>query len=330
MVKHLRGKMGKASYITWKLGCMFDFENLLGEFQNWLSRDFLIQMLHFILWVIFIIFLTWLARKGINRTISDNTMRYRARKVARLLSYALIILLAVITFTSKVQYFTIAIGLMSAGIAFALQEVILSFAGWVAIFTTKLYKPGDRIEMAGVKGDVIDIGITRTTMMEIGVWITGDNYNGRIVQMSNGNVFKGPIHNYSTDFPFVWDEIKLPLTFDSDIELAQQILTEIGEKHLTDYARYAEEHWQRMVRKYLIENIHVEPTLTVKLTDNWIEITLRYVTDYQRRRSTKHTLDLEILKAFQATEGKVKFASATFELVGMPELRVNLRTNQEG
>lgn len=304
---------------------MLDFNQILQEFQSWLTNDFLIQVLHFLLWVIFILFLGWLARNGINRSISDNTMRYRARKVARLIVIVLIILLAIITFTSKAQYFTIAIGLMSAGVAFALQEVLLSIAGWVAIFTANLYKPGDRIEMGGVKGDVIDIGVTKTTLMEIGEWISGDNYSGRIVQVSNGNVFKGPVHNYSTDFPFVWDEITLPFTYDSDIRLAQQLLLDIANDYLAEYIQYAKEHWGRMTRKYLIEDISVEPTLTVKLTDNWIEVTMRYVVDYQKRRSTKHEMDLQILEAIQKSDGKVKFASATFELVGMPDLKVRIR-----
>ncbi len=304
---------------------MKELDQLIKDFQSLESSDLLLQLAQFLVWTLFIIFITWLIRKGITRTVTDNTMRYRARKAVRLLSYTLIILLAVITFTGKVQYFTIAIGLLSAGLAFALQEVILSIAGWIAIFVSKIYKPGDRIEINNVKGDVIDISITKTTLMEIGQWTNSDNYSGRIVQVSNAAVFKGNVHNYSTDFPFVWDELNLPVKYGSDIQMAQGIMLDNARSMLAEYTAFAKEHWKKMVKKYLIEDANVEPTLSVKLTDNWIEFNLRYVVDYKKRRLTKSNLFKQIHEAVNATNGKVSLASATFELVGLPELQLDIK-----
>ena len=303
---------------------MNELEKLIREFKSLESSELLIQFAQFLLWTFFILFLTWLIRSGLNKTVEDNTMRYRAKKVARLSSYVLIILLAIITFTGKVQYFTIAIGLISAGLAFALQEVILSVAGWVAIFSSNLYKPGDRIEINQVKGDVIDIGITKTTLMEIGEWVNSDNYSGRIVQLSNAFVFKGPVQNYSTDFPFVWDEINLPIRYGSDIQLANQLILDTAQATLIEYANFSKIHWKKMVKKYLIENAHVEPTLTMKLTDNWAEFNLRYVVDYKKRRITKDKLYKDIINAIDNTGGKVALASETFEIVGAPDIIVEM------
>ena len=302
---------------------MKELDRLIQEFKSLESSDLFLQLAQFLAWTIIIVILTWIVRKTITRTVSDNSMRYRARKAVRLLSYTLIILLAIITFTGKVQYFTIAIGLMSAGLAFALQEVILSIAGWIAIFASKIYKPGDRIEINNVKGDVIDIGITKTTLMEIGQWSNSDNYSGRIVQVSNGAVFKGNVHNYSTDFPFVWDEIILPVKYGSDMQMAQQLFLDNARSMLKEYTSFAKEHWKKMVKKYLIEDANVEPTLSMKLTDNWIEFTLRYVVDYKKRRLTKSTLFAQIHEAVIATEGQVALASTTFELVGLPDIIVD-------
>lgn len=298
-------------------------DSLIQNFKNWLSSELLLQFAQFILLAASILLLAWLARKGINRTISDNFIRYRLKKVARLTSLLLITLLAIVTFTGKVQYFTITIGLFSAGLAFALQEVILSIAGWFAIFGSNMYKPGDRIEINGVKGDVIDIGVTKTTLMEIGEWVKSDNYSGRIVQISNSFVFKGPVHNYSTDFPFVWDEIDLPIKYGSDIQLANQIILDAARTSLSVYADFAKTHWKNMVGKYLIENAYVEPSLAMKLTDNWIEFNLRYVVDYKKRRMTKHQLFTDIYDAIIKTEGKVVLASATFEIVGVANLNID-------
>lgn len=303
---------------------MKEIENILKEFKSLETSELLVQAAQFILWTLFIIFIAWLVRKAINSTIEDNTIRYRAKKIARLVSYALIFLLALITFTGKVQYFTITIGIISAGIAFALQEVILSVAGWIAIFSSNIYKTGDRIEINKLKGDVIDIGITKTTLMEIGEWVNSDNYSGRIVQISNAFVFKGPVYNYSTDFPFVWDEINLPIRYGSDIQLTQEILLKTARATLETYADYAKKHWNQLVKKYLIENAQVEPTLTLKLTDNWIEFNLRYVVDYKKRRITKDNLYKDIKTEIDKTNGNVSLASATFELVDLPAINLNL------
>lgn len=302
------------------------------ELEQWLqqqapgdSPDLLLRLLYFLLWSGLILLLVWLIRLGINRKVADNTMRYRAKKTASLTGYVLVLLVAVFSFTGKLQYLGISIGLISAGIAFTMQEVFLSMAGWISIYSSNVYKPGDRIEMNGVRGDVIDISLTKTTLMEIGAWTSGDNYSGRIVRISNAFVFKNPVYNYSTDFPFLWDEINLPVHYGSDVQLTRQILMDTATQVLGDFPAQAQKHWRKMVQKYLIENANVEPSIGVKLTDNWIEFNLRYVVAYQKRRTTKTDLFVKILEAIENTKGKVALASATFEVVDLPELKVDLK-----
>lgn len=301
---------------------MNQIEQLIQQFQSRESSALLLHFLQFFVWVVFVLLLVWAVRKGISKTIHDNSTRYRANKVVRFVGYFLVILLAIISFTGKMQYFSLAIGLLSAGLAFALQEVILSVAGWITIISSGTYKTGDRIEINNVKGDVIDIGITRTTLMELGQWITSDNYTGRIVQISNSFVFKGPVSNYSTDFPFVWEEINLPIQYGSDIQLANELLMQTTQTLLTGYADFAEKHWEVMVKKYLIEQANVAPSIALKLTDNWIEFNLRYVVDYRKRRITKTKLYTALHEAISKTNGRVKLASATFEVTGLPNLDV--------
>ena len=241
------------------------------------------------------------------------------------MSYFLILVLAIVSFTGKVQYFTISIGLISAGIAFALQEVILSVAGWVAIFGSGIYKPGDRVEINNIKGDVIDIGITKTTLMEIGEWVSSDNYSGRIVQVSNSFVFKSAVRNYSTDFPFVWDEINLPIKYGSDPKLTFQLIQEVTTRELSSYVEFAQRHWKGMVNKYLIEDANVEPSVSMTLNDNWIEYNIRYVVDYKKRRMTKHALYTGLHQAINDSNGQVAIASTTFELTGVPPINVKVK-----
>ena len=157
----------------------------------------------------------------------DTNIRYKSQKGIEILGYIFIALLTITYFTGKISDLTLAFGLLTAGITITLQELILSVAGSFYIFLVKVYKPGDRIEINGIKGDVIDIDSIYTTMMEIGEWVTSDNYSGRIVKLSNAFVFKGPIYNYSQDFPFVWDEFDLPIRYESDMEMAKSIIVNI-------------------------------------------------------------------------------------------------------
>ena len=303
---------------------MDELNNIIQNFKSWESSELIIKFSQFVLWVLIILLISWAIRNSINKKVSDNANRYRIKKLVRIGSYILILFLILILFTGSFQYFTVSIGLISAAIAFALQEVVLSIAGWVAIFSSNIYKTGDRIKINNIKGDVIDIGITKTTLMELGDWVSSDNYNGRIVKISNSFVFKGAIHNYSTDFPFLWDEINLPIKYGSDITLANKIIREIADIQLSKYANFAKEDWKLMVKKYLIEDAIVASTITLKLTDNWVEFNLRYVVDYKKRRTTKNAIFTEILNEINKTNGKVELASATFEVVGIPKLNIDI------
>lgn len=144
-------------------------------------------------------------------------------------------------FSERLSGLTVAFGVAGAGIAFALQEVIASVAGWIAITFGKFYSPGDRLQLGGITGDVIDIGIQRITLMECGQWVNGDNYNGRIVRVSNSFIFKEPVFNYSADFPFLWDEIVLPVRYGSDWEYALKDFTRVVNEICAEYARQSKE-----------------------------------------------------------------------------------------
>lgn len=142
-------------------------------------------------------------RHSLTRYLKNTDSRYYARKLITLIGYLVGFVFITIVFKDRLGGLTVAVGVASAGIAFALQEVIVSIAGWIAISFGGFYKPGDRVQLGGIKGDVIDIGILRTTLMELGEWVQSDLYTGRIVRIANSFVFKEPVYNYSGDFPFL-------------------------------------------------------------------------------------------------------------------------------
>jgi small-conductance mechanosensitive channel len=274
------------------------------------------------------IIVIWLVIKAVQRNfiskLKDSNNRYKTKKISTFAGYLFSVILIAIVYSNKLGGFTIALGVAGAGITFALQEVIASFAGWLAILFGGFYKTGDRVQLGGIKGDVMDIGVLRTTVMEIGQWVDGDLYNGRIVLIANSFIFKEPVFNYSGDFPFLWDEIKIPIQFGSNYEKAKMLFVEIAKKTVGDLTAISQEKWNTLQKNYLLENAQTAPMVTLIANDNWVEFTLRYVVNFRKRRITKSELFTQILTEVEKTNGDIKFASATFHLVEAPELKVNL------
>lgn len=279
-----------------------------------------------IVWILLIWLLKRFLQSFIGKKVSDKDNRYRTQKFISFAGYFFIVVLITIIFSKNLGGISVALGVAGAGIAFALQEVITSFAGWLAIIFGGFYETGDRVQLGGIKGDVIDIGVLRTTLMEIGQWVDADLYNGRIVRIANSFIFKEPVFNYSGDFPFLWDEIKIPIQYDSNYDKVRAILLMAAEETVGDYSKSAKDKWSEMVNKYLIEDASTEPMVTLIANDNWVEFTLRYVVDFKKRRKTKDLLFTKILSEVSASNGEIKFASTTFHLVEAPEFKVKIES----
>ena len=297
-------------------------DGIEAQMKEWLFDANLGRLVATILGLAVIVAVIRAAQKALSRRIEDTDTRYRVRKAIGFSGYVLAFLFLAALFSDKLGGLTVAFGVAGAGIAFALQEVIASIAGWLALTFSNFYHPGDRVQLGGIKGDVIDIGVLRTTLMEVGQWVDGDLYNGRIVRVANSFVFKEPVFNYSGDFPFLWDEIRIPIRFGSARAEARAIILQVADRVVGEYARSSADAWKGMVRKYRIEDASVAPMLTLVATDNWLQYTLRYVVDYRRRRGVQDALFNGIMDLVDASHGRVQLASATFELVAAPPISV--------
>ena len=301
------------------------FENL----PNWLTHPTLIRWSEALLGLVFILFVFGILRRLLAKRITVPETRYHTRKIISFVSYFVVAIYIAGLFSDSLGQLTVVFGVIGAGIAFALQEVIASFAGWVAISFGQFYRPGDRVLLGGIMGDVIDISILRTTLMECGGWVSSDLYNGRIVRIANSFVFKEPVFNYSADFSFVWDEISIPVKYGSDRVLAREILLKSATDIAGEDVPLARAEWKMMVHKYLIEDAKVEPMVTLVANDNWLEFTVRYIVSYKQRRTQKDRLFTRILDDFDNTGGKVSVASTTLHLVDAPVLNVNLSGHEQ-
>lgn len=272
--------------------------------------------------IVIILLLAAVARRVLLKPIADAASRRRVRKIISRVTLLLIVFAIAIVYSSSLGGLGVSLGLVGAGVAFALQNVISNAAARLLNVTGSYYKVGDRIELGGVKGDVIGISAMSTTIMEIGDWVKADQYNGRVVRVANGNLFSSPVYNYSSDFPFLWDEITIPVKYGADREQCQELFTRIATRKTSDLVRDAKQSWQRATERYAIEPARLEPLITLVANDNWLEYTIRYVSDYRQRRVTKSELFNAILDEIDASEGRISIASSTYDIVALPPVRI--------
>ena len=291
------------------------------EFRTPLASQIIASLLGLVLLWVCIFF----ARLAVTRYVNDADSRYRMRKIVSAIGVLLGVLYLAGVFSQNLRNITLALGLVGAGVALAMRSLIVGVASWVAITFGGYFRAGDRVSIGGVMGDVIDIGTTRVTLMECGVWVHGDQYNGRIVRVPNATVVNGPVYNYSQDFPFVWDELTIPILQGSDLHRASELVMETAKDQLNEYVEHAKREWQKVVRRYAIEAANVEPMVfMMPREEGWVEFGLRYVVDYKKRRSTKTALYLALVSAIERTNGRVRLAASQLELVAAPNLSVRI------
>lgn len=299
--------------------------NLIG---NMIAHPLFMKGVTAVLSMLFIYLLVRFAKSVASRKIEDMNLRYKMRKAFGLTGYLLALITVITIFSDQMKNLTVIIGALSVGMGFAMREVIQSLIAWAIISFGRQYKPGDRIQIGSIMGDVIDIGPINTTVMECGGWVKADLYNGRIVRLSNNLMFKEHIVNYTSEFPFLWDEITIPVRTNSDHRLARSIIEKAGQAELTKISDMSKVAWRDFVHRYRIEDARLDPVVTTSFDSNHIEFTLRYVVDYRIRRSTKDKLFENILAGFEETHGKVQIGSTTVELTDIPQLSLRLERYQ--
>jgi small-conductance mechanosensitive channel len=223
------------------------------------------------------------------------------------------------------------LGLVTAGLAFALQKVVTAVAGYFVILRGRVFNVGDRIVMGGVRGDVIALDFTQTTIMEMGqpppvqgaeppVWVRSREYTGRVVTVTNSKIFDEPIYNYTRDFPYIWEELVLPIGYSADRERAEAILLSVAERHTVSLAALGQDALDEMQRRYLLKPADMRPRVYYRLTDNWLELTVRFIVKDHEIRTIKDAMSRQLLELLD--EAHIGLASQTIEIVGAPPLRI--------
>lgn len=257
--------------------------------------------------------------------------------ISLVVAFLVVLGLASIWFDDPTRLAT-ALGLVTAGLAFALQKVVTSIAGYFVILRGNTFTVGDRITMGGVRGDVIALGFIQTTIMEMGqppavqsadpaMWVKSRQFTGRIVTVSNASVFDEPIFNYTREFPFIFEEMTLPIAYRDDRVRAENILLEAARRYMVDIATLSSEATQRLNEKYGVMAKDFEPKVYWRLTDNWLELTVRFIVADHGIRDVKDAMSRDVLTALD--EAHIGLASSTFEIVGLPPVTLR-RDNDRG
>ncbi|MFA8343080.1 MAG: mechanosensitive ion channel family protein [Rhodothermaceae bacterium] len=249
-------------------------------------------------------------KKLLHRKMDDITIRYQWLKIVQYGAMFFILFFVVRIWFGAFESLGTYLGLLSAGLAIAFKDLLVDLAGWFFIMIRKPFRVGDRIQVGEIKGDVIDIRIFQFSVIEIGNWVDADQSTGRIIHIPNSKVFTEAQANYTAGFNYVWHEIPVLFTFESDWKKAKKILFEIVEKHADKFSADVERQIKEAAKKYLIFYNKLTPTVYTTVKDSGVLLTMRYLTEVKKRRSVEENIWESLLDELE-THSDIDFAYPT-------------------
>ncbi|MEX0607977.1 MAG: mechanosensitive ion channel domain-containing protein [Balneolaceae bacterium] len=261
-----------------------------------------------------IILLLWLIRFTVVRLIQNKVENkktvYKWRKNMTYITFFVGVLIIGQVWFATIGSLSTYLGLLSAGIAIALKDPVSDLAAWLFIIWRKPFDIGDRIQIGESKGDVIDIRVFKFTILEIGNWVDADQSTGRVIHVPNHRVFEADLANYTSDFEFIWQEIAVLVTFESDWKKAKEILQEIVDETMQHFIEQAREQIKKAEKSYLIQYRFLTPIVYTGVKSSGINLTIRYLSDPRKRRSTSQAIWESVLERF-AQEKSIDLAYPT-------------------
>jgi small-conductance mechanosensitive channel len=246
----------------------------------------------------------------VRRNTQDVRTRYYWRKVVTYIVSVFALLLIARLWFEGIGSIATFLGLLGAGLAVALKDPLANLAGWLFILWRRPFGVGDRIQIGENAGDVIDLRLFQFTLNEIGNWVDADQSTGRVVHVPNGIVFTQPLANYTRGFRYIWNEIPVLVTFESDWERAKNVLQEIASKHGEKLSAEAEREVLAASRQFMIFYSTLKPTVYTSVKDSGVMLTIRYLSEVRQRRGTTQAIWEDILRAL-AKEDSIDLAYPT-------------------
>ena len=277
------------------------------------SQVFFLHVFISLLILFLIIVLRKLVVHSINQRVENINLRHNYRKLAAYICNSIFLVILGLIWVKKIN-FGLFLSIIGAGLVISLADYILSLAGWLFIIIRKPFTIGERVQIGGVKGDVVDIRTFFTVLIEIEGWIEDEQSTGRIVYIPNNFIFRNPVYNYTKGFDFIWNEIKLTVTFESNYKKAREICL----NHLNAYHRSWANDLEGKIKK--AQNIHaihfkeLTPIVYIKIADSGVRLSLRYLVEPHQRRPSQDLLSDKILEEFSRNED-IKLAYTTYRII---------------
>ena len=297
---------------------------MVEDITIWIEQNFSISsnvqsnLLATITVILALLILRQITNFFVRRRTDDAATIYRWRKATEYLALLLGVIALIIIWLPDASSFATYLGLLSAGLAIALQDPIGNFVGWIFILWRHPFSLGDRIQIGEYAGDVVDVSYFQFSLLEIGGWVDADQSTGRVLRVPNKTIFTTTLANYSEGFSYIWNELEVVVTFESDWARAKEILVELSDIHATQKSDAAKKQISAAARKYLINYENLTPIVYTRVIDFGVRLTIRYLTEPRQRRNTENLLWEDVLNTF-AAEPTIEFAYPTVRRYIHPE-----------
>ena len=263
---------------------------------------------------VFVFLFVWITRLVINRFIIDKLVDYKERyfwgKTLKTVTVIIALIILSRIWFGIFESVGTFIGLLSAGLAIAFKDLLVNIGGWLFITIRKPFKIGDRIQINNVTGDVIDLRLFQFSVIEVGNWVDAEQSTGRIIHIPNGLVFTEWQANYTEGFEYIWDEMPVLLTFESDWKKAKKILTDVVNDKTVSLTAEAEKQINDASKKFMIFYKTLTPIVYTSVKDSGVLLTMRYICNVKKRRGVEEIIWEAVLEEF-AKHKNIDFAYPT-------------------
>ena len=282
---------------------------------DWLAKIFTyssiqVKFIATFIAILVFIFIRRFVLKIVFKKTDDALIRYRWQKTSSYIIYVFALIVVGRIWFKGIQSIATYLGLLSAGVAIALKDPLTNITGWFFILSRTPFAVGDRIQVGVHSGDVIDINFFKFTLMEIGHWGEGEQSSGRIIHIPNGKVFTETLANYGKGFKYIWNEVPVLVTFESDWKKAKKILNQISIKHAEHVSKAAARKFKETSKLFMMYKPDFNPQVYTKVEDSGILLTIRYLCNPRKRRITSQMIWEDILDEFANYEN-IDFAYPT-------------------
>ena len=258
------------------------------------------KLLTSVLVVVLFLLVRLLVKRLLQRGLSDVAQQYRWNRVLNSITGVLILIVLGGTWLSGFGSLATFAGILGAGLAVAMHDTVANMTGFLFILFRRPFEVGDRIEIGGTAGDVIDLRLFQFSILEIRNWVDADQSTGRIVHVPNGLVLRERLANFNRGFEYVWHEIPVLVTFESNWKKAKAILEKVVQAETFQVVEDAQRQMRRAASKYLIYTGKLTPIVYTTVRDSGILLTIRYLTKVKTRRGTEQQIWEDILDHFEA------------------------------